>query len=65
MMLRIVSGNSKSLAASFHLFYALNAASPAIVLGPGTGLGMAALVQSGGRYMALASEAGHVGFASP
>ncbi len=38
-------------------------ARPAIVLGPGTGLGMAALVQSDGRYMSLASEAGHVDFA--
>lgn len=36
---------------------------PAIVLGPGTGLGMAGLVQSAGMFLALASEAGHVDFA--
>jgi glucokinase len=33
-----------------------------VVLGPGTGLGVAALIPSGGRWRALASEGGHVGF---
>ena len=32
------------------------------VLGPGTGLGAAALLEVGGRHFALASEAGHVDF---
>ena len=32
------------------------------VLGPGTGLGAAALLEIGGRHFALASEAGHVDF---
>jgi glucokinase len=31
-----------------------------VVLGPGTGLGVAALVQIDGRYFALPSEAGHI-----
>jgi glucokinase len=34
-----------------------------IVLGPGTGLGVAALVQDDGRFLPLASEAGHIDFA--
>ncbi|WP_243412220.1 glucokinase [Cognatiluteimonas telluris] len=33
------------------------------VLGPGTGLGVGALLLREGRYMALATEGGHVGFA--
>lgn len=33
------------------------------VLGPGTGLGLAGLVPVGGKWMALASEGGHVSFA--
>jgi glucokinase len=33
------------------------------VLGPGTGLGVGALLLRQGRYMALATEGGHVGFA--
>ena len=36
---------------------------PQIVLGSGTGLGAAALVEGAGRYIALPSEAGHVDFA--
>ncbi len=32
------------------------------VLGPGTGLGAAALLEVGGRHFALASEAGHIDF---
>lgn len=35
---------------------------PQIVLGPGTGLGVAALVREGGKYMPLASEAAHTEF---
>ncbi|MDB5544577.1 MAG: glucokinase [Hyphomicrobiales bacterium] len=35
---------------------------PQIVLGPGTGLGVAALVREGGKYMPLASEAAHIEF---
>ena len=38
-------------------------AGPQAILGPGTGLGIACLVQSEGRHVALASEACHVGFA--
>lgn len=38
-------------------------ARPALVLGPGTGLGMACLAEADGRHLALASEAGHVDFA--
>ena len=34
-----------------------------VVLGPGTGLGVAALICRDGQYQALASEGGHVGFA--
>ena len=36
---------------------------PQAILGPGTGLGIACLVQSEGRHVALASEACHVAFA--
>ncbi|HWG07043.1 MAG TPA: glucokinase [Beijerinckiaceae bacterium] len=35
---------------------------PRLILGPGTGLGAAALVEIEGRFVALPSEAGHVGF---
>ncbi len=38
-------------------------AGPRAILGPGTGLGIACLVESGGRLVALASEACHIGFA--
>lgn len=34
-----------------------------LVLGPGTGLGVSALIEKGGRRLALASEGGHIGFA--
>ncbi len=34
-----------------------------LVLGPGTGLGVAALVEADGRYLVLPSEAGHTEFA--
>ncbi|HUB65609.1 MAG TPA: glucokinase [Methylocella sp.] len=33
-----------------------------LILGPGTGLGAAALVETGGGHLVLASEAGHMGF---
>ena len=33
-----------------------------LILGPGTGLGVAALLEVGGRHFALASEGGHIGF---
>jgi glucokinase len=33
-----------------------------LILGPGTGLGVAALLEIGGKHFALASEAGHVDF---
>lgn len=36
---------------------------PRLALGPGTGLGVAALAEIDGRYVAIASEAGHVDFA--
>jgi glucokinase len=36
---------------------------PRLILGPGTGLGVAALISDGGRYLSLASEAGHAEFA--
>lgn len=36
---------------------------PRAILGPGTGLGIACLIETGGRYVALASEACHIGFA--
>ena len=35
---------------------------PRIVLGPGTGLGVAALVRNGGKHLPLASEAAHIEF---
>lgn len=35
---------------------------PQVILGPGTGLGTGALIEVGGRYAALASEACHTGF---
>ena len=35
---------------------------PRVILGPGTGLGIGALIEVGGRYVALASEACHLGF---
>jgi glucokinase len=34
---------------------------PQIVIGPGTGLGVGAVIRNGGRLMALASEGGHAG----
>ena len=33
-----------------------------VILGPGTGLGVAALLEMNGRFTALASEAGHIDF---
>lgn len=36
---------------------------PHAIFGPGTGLGVACLIEAGGRYVALASEACHIGFA--
>ena len=33
-----------------------------VILGPGTGLGVAALLETDGRFAALASEAAHIGF---
>ena len=33
-----------------------------LILGPGTGLGVGALLEVGGRHFALASEGGHIGF---
>ncbi|HYF55171.1 MAG TPA: glucokinase [Salinarimonas sp.] len=35
---------------------------PRVILGPGTGLGVAALVEAGGCTLAVPGEAGHVGF---
>ena len=35
---------------------------PQVILGPGTGLGIGALVEAGGRHTPLASEACHIGF---
>lgn len=37
-------------------------AGPRLILGPGTGLGAAALITVEGRYLAIPSEAGHVEF---
>lgn len=37
-------------------------AGPRVILGPGTGLGIGALIEIGGRYAALASEACHIDF---
>jgi glucokinase len=39
------------------------AGAPMAAIGPGTGLGVAALLQAGGRRIALSSEAGHLSFA--
>ncbi len=36
---------------------------PYAIVGPGTGLGIAALIASSGRYIAVSSEACHIGFA--
>lgn len=36
---------------------------PAVVLGPGTGLGVSALVFAGGKPTAIQTEGGHIGFA--
>lgn len=33
---------------------------PRVILGPGTGLGVGALIESEGRFLPLASEAGHI-----
>ena len=38
------------------------AVGPRVILGPGTGLGIGALIEVGGRFVALASEACHLGF---
>ncbi|MGO4869652.1 MAG: glucokinase [Roseiarcus sp.] len=35
---------------------------PQVILGPGTGLGIGALIEAGGRYTPLASEACHIDF---
>jgi glucokinase len=35
---------------------------PRVILGPGTGLGVAALISSDGRFLPLASEAAHMDF---
>ena len=35
---------------------------PRVILGPGTGLGIGALIEIGGRHAALASEACHIGY---
>ena len=35
---------------------------PRVILGPGTGLGIGALIEVGGRYVPLASEASHLDF---
>jgi glucokinase len=37
---------------------------PQVVLGPGTGLGTAALVRAGGKVLGLETEAGHTNFAA-
>ena len=39
------------------------AGTPVAVLGPGTGLGVSGLIPNGDRWIALASEGGHVSFA--
>ncbi|SDA28940.1 glucokinase [Methylobacterium sp. UNC378MF] len=41
---------------------AANATGPRLVLGPGTGLGAAALIPAGDRLLIQTTEAGHVGF---
>ena len=40
-----------------------DAGGPRLILGPGTGIGVGALIDVGGRYLPLGTEAGHVGFA--
>lgn len=37
---------------------------PHLICGPGTGLGVGCLVEAGGRYVPLASEACHIGFSA-
>jgi glucokinase len=37
---------------------------PRLILGPGTGLGVAALLEHGTKYLPIASEAAHTGFAA-
>lgn len=39
------------------------AAAPRLILGPGTGLGIAYLIRYSGEWIAVAGEAGHAGFA--
>jgi glucokinase len=41
---------------------AFGASGPQVILGPGTGLGIAALVEASGRHTPLSSEACHMGF---
>src|SRR5277367_5897724 len=41
---------------------AFGARGPQVILGPGTGLGVGALVEADGRHTPLASEACHIGF---
>jgi glucokinase len=41
---------------------AFGAKGPQVILGPGTGLGVGALIEAGGRHTPLASEACHIGF---
>ena len=38
------------------------AGGPQVILGPGTGLGVAALIEADGRHTPVASEACHIGF---
>ena len=48
---------------SIALAQGVEAAGPRLILGPGTGIGVGALIDVGGRYLPLGTEAGHVGFA--
>ncbi len=41
---------------------AFGAPGPEVILGPGTGLGIAALVEANGRFTPASSEAGHIDF---
>ncbi len=41
---------------------AFGAPGPEVILGPGTGLGIAALVEASGRFTPASSEAGHIDF---
>ena len=41
---------------------AFGARGPQVILGPGTGLGVGALIEAGGRYTPLSSEACHIDF---